>query len=448
MARYLINIPSELQVSVFGSCEDLDDALHLSQVCRDLRMLFRTDRRRIERQIITSSHVYEYDFCLSKLLTKHEELAELYSKIGKRLPDGNKPSIKVFETCLSSKDDKEGLTKEEIQKIVIRWKHFSFLRGLYVDDDVFKEFDRFRAAFASGLTPEQGATIVSPGFDHASVEASHRHRVPKNRFAGDFKARFHKILCLHSMAIIGLHFAKISTVEPMATKPKPGEPDVAEMIDHLWIKEDATAGGKTTEFDPGTQVDGLEVFDFLYMFLLRKILPYQTLEFWLGNDIGDYPFEWRVAGVPNALELPEWYSFMHQCRQVLQPDDLRGLIQSRAWAAWQNGPPLQSMYMRVRGMFEHGDQNDLGFDWDRDFERCVMVRALSFADEDLSTGVEDPCWWDLLRLRLGSPFLEGSVYKYEDAIDEMQEDRRKEEKIKEERITKHRMMMSEVRMEE
>lgn len=365
-------------------------------------------------------------------MTKHEELAELYSKIGKRLPDGNKPSIKVFETCLFSKDDKEGLTKKEIQKIVIRWKHFSFLRGLYVDDDVFKEFDRFRAAFVSGLTPGQGATIVSPGLDRTSVEASHRHRVPKNRFAGDFKARFHKILCLHSMAIIGLHFAKISTVEPTATEPKPGEPDVAEMIDHLWIKEDVIAGGKTTEFGPGTQVDGLEVFDFLYMFLLRKILPYQTLEFWLGNDIGDYPFEWRVAGVPNALGLSEWYSFMQQCRQVLQPDDLRGLIESRAWSAWQNGPPLQSMYMRVRGMFEHVDQNNLGFfDWDGDFDRCAMVRAISFACEDLMTGTEEPGWWDLLRLRLGSPFLEGSVYKYEEAIDEMEEDRRKEERRRE-----------------
>lgn len=68
----------------------------------------------------------------------------------------------------------------------------------------------------------------------------------ERRFADDFKARFHKILCLHSMAIIALHFANISTVDPTAAQPKPEDSDVAETIDHLWIKEDSVADGKTT----------------------------------------------------------------------------------------------------------------------------------------------------------------------------------------------------------
>lgn len=372
----------------------------------------------------------------------HGDLGQLYRNLGKQLPDGHKPTIKVLETCLLSEDNKEGSTDEEVQKIIVRWKQFSLLRGLYLDDSVSKEFDRFRAAFASGLTSEKGAIIVPPGLDNASIQTGHVNRVQfmqSSRFAGDFKARFHRILCLHSMAIVGLHFAKVSTVGPMATNLKQEDFDVAEKIEHLWIKEDVLAGGKTTEFDLDTQLDGLEVFDFLYMFLLRKLLPHERLGSWIGNDAGDHPFEWRVAGGPNALELPEWYSFMRHCRKVLQPVDLVGLIENRAWAGYHNGPPNKSMYMRVRGMFERDDQNELGFDWNTDFERSAMVRALHATSEDQSMGPEDPSWWDHVRLRLGSPFLEHSVYRYQDEIDEMHQERVREESMKRERMEEDRM---------
>lgn len=123
--------------------------------------------------------------------------------------------------------------------------------------------------------------------------------------------------------------------------------------------------------------------------------------------------------MPNGLELPEWYSFLLQCRKALQPDDLRDLIEDRAWAGWHYGPPNKSMYMRVRGSFERGDQNKLGFDWNRDFERWSMVKAMCGTYEEQVMGPEDPCWWDHVRFRLGSPFVEGSVYKYQDALNAM-----------------------------
>lgn len=101
-----------------------------------------------------------------------EELAPLYQNLGRQLPSIHKPRVTDFEACLRTKDGKEGSTDEEIQKIVLRWKRFSVLRGLYVDDDVSLEYDRFRRAFASGLTPEESATMVLPGFKSGSIEAS------------------------------------------------------------------------------------------------------------------------------------------------------------------------------------------------------------------------------------------------------------------------------------
>ena len=209
------------------------------------------------------------------------------------------------------------------------------------------------------------------------------------------------------MAIVGLHFAKVFTAVP---EPVHEEHDVAEMIDHLWIKEDVLAGGKKTGFDLDTQLDGLEVYDFLYMFLLRKILPYYNLASWTGNDVDHYPFQlfqWR-----GQLELGDWYSFLCHCRQILQPDDLVELIEYGAWRGPSSGPPNKSMYLRVRGMFEVGEENELGFDWDTAFERSSMARPLFSSFEDVEMDSEDACGWDPIRLRLGSPFLENSFRDY------------------------------------
>lgn len=359
-------------------------------------------------------------------MTIRKDLDQHYQNLDKRLPDRLKPSIRIFETCLRAKDDKESSKDPEIQRIVVRWKHFSFLRRLYADDNVFQEFVSFHEASTSGLTPEEGANIVSPGLSNDIIHTSHVNEVKsmqKDRFAGDFKARFHKILCLHSMAILAIHLAKISTAAPAPTTSEPtqAETDVAEKIDHLWIKESVLAGGKTTEFDLDTQLDGLEVFDFLYLFLLRKIVPYQRLADWIGNDAGEHPFEWNVDGVPNALGLAEWYSLMRLCCKVLLPDDLAVLIKNRTWATPYSYPANKSMYLRFRGTFEHGDQNELGFDWSVDFERFTMVRALCTTSQYSIMEAEKPLWWDHLRSRLVSPFLKNSIYAYQNKIDDIRE---------------------------
>lgn len=242
-----------------------------------------------------------------------------------------------------------------------------------------------------------------------------------NRFSSDFKARFHKILCLHSMAIVGVHFAKVGTAVP---DPVQEDHDVAEMIDHLWIKEDVLAGGKKTGFDLDTQLDGLEIYDFLYMFLLRKILPYYNLASWIGNDAGHHPFSIER----DQLELNDWYLFLRECRQVLQPDDLVDLIENWAWRGPSSWPPNKSMYLRIRGIFEEGRQNELGFDWDAAFERSSMWMGLFSSFENnllLEMYAEEACGWDLIRLRLGSPFLENSFRAYQDAIIEFDEERKR-----------------------
>ncbi len=48
---------------------------------------------------------------------------------------------------------------------------------------------------------------------------------------------------------------------------------MAEMVIFLWSKEYVLADGKATGLDLDTRLEGLEVFVFLCMFRLSKILP-------------------------------------------------------------------------------------------------------------------------------------------------------------------------------
>jgi len=48
----LARLPSEVQLIVFGSLSDLDDAVALSRTCGHYRQLFRENKRAIARAIV------------------------------------------------------------------------------------------------------------------------------------------------------------------------------------------------------------------------------------------------------------------------------------------------------------------------------------------------------------------------------------------------------------
>ena len=228
MANFFSAIPLELKTAIFCCLDDLDDALHLSQVCKELRTLYRNQRDSIRREIIVrvqalgwyiqltfgpvqiSSNVYEFDICLSRLQQLDQTLAQCYRAIGKRLGP-HRPALIAYTSLLDLKDSKRDLSDGLLQDICLRWKRFSFLRGLYADGLVSHEFERFRARFASRLDLKAKATIMKEGLAADSLENSlfsHSQFQQNNRFDPEFKARFHRSLCLQSMATLGLRLER------------------------------------------------------------------------------------------------------------------------------------------------------------------------------------------------------------------------------------------------
>lgn len=365
-----------------------------------------------------SSDVYEFDICLSRLQKLDRISAQCYRNFGKQMGN-NRPPLVAYTSVLGLEDSKKDLSGELIQDIISRWKHFSFLRGLYVDGLISCDFEVSRAYFDSELLWDTRESVTE--MTDASIKRSHFNhgQFEQNRhFGPDFKARFHKSLCLHSMAILGLRFGKASRDQPPdhgvrpTNKSQKVAANVKDSIEDLWRKKSIIAGGKTTVLNGDTKIECLEVFDFLYPFLLKKILPYERLASWARGNAGDYPYHWIIEemGGADPFTIEEWYNFLSCCCGVLEPHDLAELIDNRAWVGDDTFPPDKSMYMQIRGMFEGEGPGDAG--WDIPFSRTGMMRELQYDAMFDKAGAREIFQWDELRLRLGSPFLPDAMLEY------------------------------------
>lgn len=365
-----------------------------------------------------SSDVYEFDICLSRLQKLNQISAQCYRDFGKRMGN-NRPPLVAYTSVLDLKDSKKELSGGLIQDIEIRWKQFSFLRGLYVDNLISDEFEISRAYFDSEVLWDARESVKK--ITDASIQRSHfnHSQFEQNRhFGPEFKARFHRSLCLHSMAILGLRFGKASRDQPLDHGVRPTNEsqkvaaDVKDSIGDLWRKKSVIAGGKTTVLNGDTKIECLEVSDFLYPFLLKKIVPYERLASWTRGNAGDYPYRWIIEdmGGEDPFTIEERYDFLSYCCGVLEPHDLAELIDNRAWVGDDTYPPDKGMYMQIRGMFDGEGPGDAG--WDISFSRTGMMRELQYDAMFEKAGAREIFQWDELRLRLGSPFLPDAMLKY------------------------------------
>lgn len=340
--------------------------------------------------------MYEYDLTMSKFSDATQHLAGIYLAADRNIPEEKRPKESVLIDCMNTTWRKVTVTDEVIGKIALRWRQLGLLRRLYLDDVVAKEFRHFRAQFALKLSVEERAAIVGPGVMKLGQPKQSHH------FGRDFKARFHKSLCLHSMAIASRNIAK-AAVGDGSRLPDPHHlNDLSNQtstdVYELWSKDSVVIGGEKRPLSLDTRLDCLEVFDFLYLFLLKKIMPFDRLEDWLGEDAGDWPYF-----SPSDDNTGLWYSFLNHCRWTLQPLDLFDLIKHQAWTADACYPQDKSEYMRVRSAFDGGPMNDS--DWYSALERSSMVHALlPTGTRHVYNGPEDRCWWDLVRLEIGPPF--------------------------------------------
>lgn len=329
------------------------------------------------------------------------------------IPEEQRPIANSLMDCITSKWTHEKVTDEDIETIVLRWQQMKQLRELYLDANISGEFNRLRtelipvSAIHNTVRRARLAKpgLATPGITTISVLPS---RVRESRkYTSDFKTRFYKALVLHSMAVAASRLGRAaSSPDSFIWRC---HPFIKVAID-LWNKRSLFIGGRTIDLNLTDRLDGLEIYDFLYSFLLSKLMPGHQLDAWMKLDLSTPP-QTRGDKTHNQHCIHKWHELLFNSQRVLLPLDLVDLIRKRAWSSEAMFPPQdRSTYMLVRGMFDDHFESDIG--WYKYHQRCAMLRVLRPEWRSEDSELDEPCWWDLVRMRSGSPFLPEAIARF------------------------------------
>ena len=339
--------------------------------------------------------MYEYDLCLSKLLHAWEDAAKVIREYDSDPPDELRLSGTACLDCFEKDYTGIRLTDVDVDKISKRWHKLGILRDLYLDEAVSRDFEQYKAQFVSVKGPGYSIIEESP---ELAIESNSNHK-----YAPDFKARFHQSLCLHSIALAARSHAVHSRDQPLShDKPRNliGE-RLCNIACNLWVKHDVVLNGRPVQLGEHAQYDCIEIIDFLYYFLLEKVVPFSASDSWTTGAADRYPYD----DAEDSLE--SWSTLLYHCRFALQPLDIVDLVKHKTWRAESNYPADKTRYMCERGLFDLG--GDGNADYHTGFTRYYAIQEIrqclcsggDFSDYHKS------CLWDDLRIKLGSPFRPG-----------------------------------------
>ena len=296
------------------------------------------------------------------------------------------------------------LTDVDVDEISIRWRKLGILRDLYLDEAISRDFERYKVQSVS-----QGPGYLKPNGIRPIIEESPELTIesnPNHKYGPEFKARFHQSLCLHSIALVTRFHAMYSRDQIQMRKDPPngmGE-RLYRAAGDLWDKLDIRLNGRTVQLRDHAQFDCLEIFDFLYNFLLEKVVPFSALESWTTEAADRYPYA-DVELFPGDLE--SWFSLLRYCCWTLQPSDIVDLVKHKTWRVGSKFPADKTRYMCERGLFDYGGEG--AADFYTGFTRYGIIQE---APHSLSAGGDlldehKSCLWDEIRIKLGSPFRPG-----------------------------------------
>ena len=373
-----------------------------------------------------SSPVYQYDF----LLSKHEEVMDEITMIyhqneEEHIREEARPEPGIYLDRLYAKCTSTGAwTENVLSRTVKRWKQYQDLRKLY--QDLADEYEDFRTRFAGPMPERERKSLIAPGLntskslpgDLATSRSDRSPFVPRAKI----KRRFHQSLCLLSLAILARRVGYFSFEESKWSPKIPTEKidGYIEDIGRIWVKDSVLDPSSIYPDDyirPNMteRYDCIEVFDFIYIFLLRKIIPHHKRDDWIADGAVLWPFNHCNFSDLDDKSSSAWYALLKAASLALQPADILDLFQHEAQQATSSYPPDKHEYLKVRGLYDLGADDRP--DWFARFERSSM---LSWVDGGIHTDIatnggyhaELPCWWDKVRAITGSPFRPEFMTRY------------------------------------
>lgn len=151
------------------------------------------------------------------------------------------------------------------------------------------------------------------------VDGPERVQVGAAGFDEAYIERFHKALCLNSLAR-GARSLALATTTDHGVTPLIGDKDC---LYWPYPNRDIIIGGKVIVQSLQDKVDRLEVFDLIYHFILGKVLPEKKLNQWLQECSATWMFEgyFPTDELTKDASLCELTACLRYC---LSPEDIGG----------------------------------------------------------------------------------------------------------------------------
>ena len=205
------------------------------------------------------------------------DLADQYrglSEFGNWEP-ATRPGEDVFLDCLYKPRTSVALDDRLLDEICTRQQRTRLLRNLQLGHcNTPVEYGRFRTNLVNVPAKDGSYPNVSNGF--SALPGPDRPSMSK-QISKDFPERFKKQLCLQFLAVKTrpLTLATATTNRP--------DPSIAELASPVWAswKPALYLGRDQHEFGLQDKVDPLELFDFIYYFLLGKAFSTPSLNKWI-----------------------------------------------------------------------------------------------------------------------------------------------------------------------
>ncbi|KAI9886789.1 MAG: hypothetical protein M1823_001432 [Watsoniomyces obsoletus] len=270
-------LPNECLLLIYQSLADFDEVFALAQSWRQSLAVYRRHEYSILCSMILRSDTYEHD--LSLCLVLEENLACSATRNRTTPPPSKRVRRErsILARCLFG--TKKDLTRARVRAIVDRWRLVAKLQTLYLDQAVHAEYRRYTTCSGTLQIDEllsifTGSEPVRDNDDDAWVWSA-KPPIPMTlRFDDQQKQRFYRAFTGLWLAVHARRLVSVSgTSTPMptphageattATTPSAGIPPDLALLNQLWL------GGEDRSLLES--MDMLEVYDFLYGFLLGNI---------------------------------------------------------------------------------------------------------------------------------------------------------------------------------
>lgn len=254
-----------------------------------------------------------------------------------RIEDGQweptkRPEEDVLLDCVNAPRSAKSLSDQTLHEICCRWQKTRLFRNSQLDSQhSHHEYELLRSVAGLHLYDDDNSHGTSdPDFPISSINLE-RSRVTDS-FEASFVERFHKALCLQSIANVSRRLA-------MATKTTDGDaPRIAMMLFEYWSSEGhLTISGRHICPSVRDKVEQLEILDLVYYFMLGKLLPARVLDGWIlqcretwlidGSSASDY----EITGNDRMV-------FLDYLRLHLSPEDIVDMVIHRSWDTDSNYP--------------------------------------------------------------------------------------------------------------